>query len=66
VIVRAEEDTDADGKPDKWETYGDARLTSVAFDTSHRGVPDRRLTYGPGGSATLEVDSEGDGRLLAK
>ena len=43
VLVRAEEDTDADGKVDKWETYDGARLASVALDTSHRGVPDRRL-----------------------
>ena len=64
--MRATEDTDADGKVDKWETYGDARLTSVAFDTAGRGVPDRRLTYGPGGDAKMEIDPEGDGRLLAK
>jgi hypothetical protein len=64
VMVRAEEDGDGDGRPDKWETYDGARLTSVAFDTAHRGVPDRRLTYGPGGAATMEVDSRGDGRFV--
>ena len=30
---RAEEDTDGDGKMDKWETYDGDRLASVAFDT---------------------------------
>jgi hypothetical protein len=64
VLVRAEEDADADGKMDKWETYDAARLTSVAFDTLHRGVPDRRLTYGSTGTASLEVDLDGDGHLL--
>jgi hypothetical protein len=64
VMVRAEEDGDGDGRPDKWETYDSGRLTTVAFDTSHRGVPDRRLTYGPGGTATMEVDRSGDGRFV--
>jgi hypothetical protein len=61
VMVRAEEDGDVDGRPDKWETYDAGRLTSVAFDTTHRGVPDRRLTYGPHGATTMEVDPDGDG-----
>jgi hypothetical protein len=64
AIVRADEDTNRDGRTDKWETYAGAQLASVAFDTSHRGVPDRRLTYGPGGAATVEVDLKGDGHLL--
>ena len=59
VLMRAEEDTDADGKVDKWETYDGARLASVALDTSHRGVPDRRLTYGATG--TTSGMSSGDG-----
>jgi hypothetical protein len=64
VMVRAEEDGDGDGRPDKWETYDGGRLTSVAFDTTHRGVADRRLTYGPGGAARMEVDPKGDGRFV--
>ena len=64
VLVRAEEDTDGDGKIDKWETYDGARLASVAFDTTHRGTPDRRLIYGADGSARLEVDSAGDGHFV--
>jgi len=55
VMVRAEEDTDGDGRIDKWETYDGARLASVAFDTLHQGTPDRRLVYDPDGSARLEV-----------
>jgi hypothetical protein len=61
VMVRAEEDTDADGRFDKWETYDGPRVASVAFDTSQNGVPDRRLTYGPGGTATMEIDLERKG-----
>ena len=63
VLARAEEDTDCDGKPDKWETFRDGAMATVAFDTTRRGTPDRRLVYGPDGSATLEVDPEGTGRF---
>jgi hypothetical protein len=61
VLVRAEEDADAHGRFDKWETYDRGRLTSVAFDTAHRGTPDRRLIYGADGSARMEVDPQGTG-----
>ena len=61
--VSAEEDTDADGKMDKWETFDASRLSSVAFDTTHRGTPDRRIVYGADGTARVEVDPDGDGRF---
>ena len=64
-MLRAEEDTDGDGKFDKWETYDGGHLASVSFDTTHRGTPDRRLTYGKDGSALLEVDTRGDGHFVA-
>ena len=59
--VSAEEDTDGDGQFDKWETYSAARLASVAFDSLHRGKPDRRLTYGTDGVIRIEVDPSGTG-----
>ena len=65
VLVAAEEDSDGDGKMDKWETYDGDRLASSAFDTTHRGAPDRRLIYGPNGTATLEVDAKGTGQFVA-
>ena len=64
ALVRAEEDTDGDGQIDKWEAYEGARLASVAFDTVHRGTPDRRFVYGADGSARLEVDEKGDGHFV--
>jgi hypothetical protein len=64
VLVSAEEDGDGDGKMDKWETYDGARLASIAFDTAHRGTPDRRLIYGADGSARLEVDPNGTGQFV--
>jgi hypothetical protein len=66
VVVRTEEDSDGDGKMDKWETFDDGHLASVAFDTQHRGTPDRRLTYGPNGTARVEVDLKGDGHFVAQ
>jgi hypothetical protein len=65
VLVRAEEDVDGDGQIDKWETYSGSVLSSVAFDETHRGRPDRRLIYGADGSARLEVDPAGDGHFVA-
>jgi hypothetical protein len=38
----------------------------VAFDTQHRGAPDRRLVYGSGGSVRVEVDARGDGTFVAE
>jgi len=61
VMVSADEDTDGDGRADKWERYDGGRLASVAFDTAHRGVPDRRLTYLSDGATRFEVDAKGDG-----
>jgi hypothetical protein len=49
TLTRAEEDTDGNAGPDKWETYRDGALASVEIDTNRDGRPDRRLTYGPNG-----------------
>lgn len=64
VLTRAEEDTDGDGKVDKWETFDGARLAQVAFDTAHRGSPDRRLVYRVDGTVRIEVDPRGDGQFV--
>src|SRR4051812_47801172 len=63
VLVSAEEDGDGDGRMDKWETYQGDHLSSIAFDTTHRGTPDRRLIYGANGQARLEVDPKGSGQF---
>ena len=64
VMIAAEEDGNGDGKMDKWETYEGDHLKSIAFDTKHRGTPDRRLIYGPNGTAQLEVDEKGTGQFV--
>jgi hypothetical protein len=58
AIVRAEEDTDADGKADKWETYQGGAIETVAFDENGDAIPDRRLTYH--GSALVLIESQPD------
>ena len=60
----SEEDTDGDGRFDKWETFDGARLAVVAFDTAHRGIPDRRLVYDLNGNVKVEVDARGDGHFV--
>jgi hypothetical protein len=63
ALARAEEDTDCDGRPDKWETFAGGTLASVALDTTRRGTPDRRLIYGPGSAVRVEVDPNGTGQF---
>ncbi|MFB3855630.1 MAG: hypothetical protein ACE148_17660 [Vicinamibacterales bacterium] len=54
ALVRAEEDTDADGRMDKWETFAaSGALSSVAFDTDGDGRPDERLIYRADGSTEI-------------
>ena len=64
LLVSAEEDSDGDGRMDKWETYAGDRLAWVAFDMTHRGTPDRRLIYNADGSVRVEVDTAGNGRFV--
>jgi hypothetical protein len=74
MLVRSEEDTNRDGKPDKWDTYrpepdvpGSVRpyaVTSTAIDETGRGTPSRRLVYGPDGRVErVELDPDGDGQF---
>jgi hypothetical protein len=66
ALVRAEEDTTHDGKPDKWETYEHGTLRAVAFDESGSGRPDRRLTYGAAGVLLIESDPDASGRFTRR
>jgi hypothetical protein len=68
LLVRVEEDTNADGRVDKWETYAlvpgtrpgqPPSLVSVAFDDHFRGEATRRLHYDAHGNVLrVEVTSE--------
>lgn len=77
VLVRSEEDTNQDGKIDKWDTYRPEAdvppgvqpyaITSTAVDETGRGTPTRRLVYGPGGRVErVELDRDGDGHFTVR
>jgi hypothetical protein len=64
VLARVEEDTDDDGRVDKWEDYVAGALRRMDLDVTGRGKPDRRLVYGSDGSVTrIEADPDGDGQF---
>ena len=62
VIRRVTDDTDADSRPDKWETYENGQLVRVDLDLVGKGYPSQRLVYGEGGVVSrVETDPDGDG-----
>jgi hypothetical protein len=64
VLVRAEADTNADGRFDSWEEYDAGRLAAIAIDEGQQsGRPTRRLLYAGDGSVRVETDLDGDGRF---
>lgn len=65
VLVRAEEDTNADGRIDRWDRYEGPVLREAAFDTTLSGrSPDRRVLYDERGRFEhVEADPDGDGRF---
>jgi hypothetical protein len=67
LLNRAEEDNNADGRPDKWEAFESGVLRDVRFDTEYAaGRPDRRLVYDAQGRfVRLELDPERDGTFQA-
>jgi hypothetical protein len=62
ALTAAEEDTNQDGKADKWESYERGRLTMAAFDENHDGKPDRRFTYESGALILIETEPDASGR----
>lgn len=65
-LVRAEDDTDADGVVDKWETYQGGVVKTAAFDENHDGRPDRRFTYERGTLTLIETEPDAAGRYLKR
>jgi hypothetical protein len=66
ALVRAEEDTTGDGRPDKWETYAEGVIATVAFDETGNGRPDRRLTYTGSGGLIVESRPDASGRFARR
>jgi hypothetical protein len=58
VLVRAEQDTNGDGRIDQWQRFAGGKLRELLIDTSQTsGRPDRRLVYAADGSLQ-GVDSD--------
>jgi hypothetical protein len=65
TLARTEEDTNADGRVDRWDRYEGPILREAAFDTTLSGRrPDRRVLYDERGRfQQVEADPDGDGRF---
>jgi hypothetical protein len=61
ALLAADEDTNHDGRRDKWETYEGGALKTAAFDEDHDGRPDRRLTYAAGTLTLIESEPDASG-----
>jgi hypothetical protein len=66
ALVRAEEDTNGDGRPDKWETYEQGVMKTVAFDENGDGRPDRRVNYSRPGLVVIESHPDASGRFAKR
>lgn len=66
ALVRAEEDTNGDGRIDRWDRYESGVLREAAYDTSFAAPrPDRRLVYDAKGKfVAVEADLERDGTFV--
>ena len=58
-LTRVAQDTNGDGKRDKWERYENGLVVTAEFDENGDERPDRRLTYR---DEELVVDRDRAGR----
>jgi hypothetical protein len=65
-VTAAEEDTNHDGAPDKWEAYEAGLVKTAAFDEDGDGRPDRRLTYSGGSLVTIESEPDASGNFTKR
>jgi len=61
--VMREEDTDGDGRSDRWITYRSDARSEIFEDGAGRGLPDLHLSFADGGTPLqrVEFDPDGDG-----
>ena len=64
ALLRVEEDTNGDGRIDKWETFEAGALKTAAWDENGDGVADRRFTYRGSIPTLLETDPDSSGRFM--
>ena len=66
VITAVEEDTNGDGRPDKWEQYAGGALRAALLDENADGRADRRLTYERGVLVLIESAPDHEGRFTRR
>ena len=66
-LERAEEDTNGDGRVDKWEEYDDiGQVRSVSWASPGRTTPDRRVTWRDGVIVLVESNPDATGAFTNK
>ena len=66
ALVRAEVDADDDGRIDRWETYEDGAVRTIAYDQNGDGRPDQRLTYARAALVLIESDPDSSGGFATR
>ena len=65
-LVAVEEDSNGDGRADRWEKYSAGRLQTASFDENRDGRIDRRLTYQEGTLVLIESEPDAAGKLTKR
>jgi hypothetical protein len=65
-LLSVEEDTNHDGRRDKWERYENGVVKTAEFDENHDGTPDRRLTYRDAALILIESAPDPSGAYTQK
>jgi hypothetical protein len=65
-LLSVEEDTNRDGRRDKWERYENGLVKTAEFDENGDGRPDRRLSYRGSELALIETAPDASGAYTRK
>ena len=65
-LAQVVQDTNADGRRDKWERYKDGQVLTAEFDEDGDERPDRRLTYRNADVISIETAPDGRGGYAKK
>ena len=65
-LVAVEEDTNGDGRADRWEKYAAGQLQTASFDQNGDGRIDRRLTYQGGALVLIESEPDTAGKFARR
>jgi hypothetical protein len=65
-LIAVDEDTNRDGRADRWEKYTAGRLQSASFDEDGDGRADRRLTYHDGTLILIESQPDASGKFARR